>query len=130
MADVSVMADNARLSDGHARLGVGAGDHAAIIWPLLCGMAKAKYYLMTADFIDGPTAERIGLVTFCTPQEEVLPKALDIAKRLAGGAQRPHQTLQLVVFGQSDHQLRTPLDHRAEIEGRTGIPAENVAVSA
>ena len=54
LADVSIMAESARLSDGHARLGVAAGDHAALLWPLLCGMAKAKYYLMTADFVDGP----------------------------------------------------------------------------
>ena len=53
MADVSIIAENARFTDGHTRLGVVAGDHAAILWPLLCGMAKAKYYLLTADFIDG-----------------------------------------------------------------------------
>ena len=53
MADISIIAETARFTDGHLRLGVGAGDHAAIIWPLLCGMAKAKYYLMTAEFIDG-----------------------------------------------------------------------------
>ena len=41
------------------KLGVAAGDHAVILWPLLCGMAKAKYYLMTADFLDGKEAARI-----------------------------------------------------------------------
>ncbi len=86
LADVSIMARSARLSDGHARLGVAAGDHAAILWPLLCGMAKAKYYLMTADFIDGPEAERIGLVTKCLPDEEVVDEALAIAERLAAGS--------------------------------------------
>jgi enoyl-CoA hydratase len=60
MADISIISETARLTDGHVRLGVGAGDHAMIIWPLLCGMAKAKYYLLTADFIDGKEAERIG----------------------------------------------------------------------
>ena len=87
MADVSVMAEDAKLTDGHARLGVSAGDHAAIIWPLLCGMAKAKYYLMTADFLDGKEAERIGLVTFCAPRTEVLPRSLAIAAKLASGSQ-------------------------------------------
>jgi enoyl-CoA hydratase len=87
LADVSVMAEDARLTDGHTRLGVSAGDHAAIIWPLLCGMAKAKYYLMTADFVDGKEAERIGLVTFCAPRAEVLQKALAIAANLARGSQ-------------------------------------------
>jgi enoyl-CoA hydratase len=86
LADVSVIAESARLSDGHARLGVAAGDHAAIIWPLLCGMAKAKYYLMTADFVTGPEAERIGLVTRCVPDEDVVPEALAIAERLAQGS--------------------------------------------
>jgi enoyl-CoA hydratase len=87
LADVSVMNETARLTDGHARLGVAAGDHAAIVWPLLCGMAKAKYYLMTADFIDGREAERLGLVTFAVPKDEVLGRALAIAKQLAAGSQ-------------------------------------------
>src|SRR5205814_4270485 len=59
LADISIIAEDARLTDGHVRLGVAAGDHACIIWPLLCGMAKAKYYLLTCDFIDGREAERI-----------------------------------------------------------------------
>jgi len=87
LADVSIMSETARITDGHVRLGVAAGDHAAIVWPLLCGVAKAKYYLMTAEFIDGKEAERIGLVTFCTPQAEVLPKALAVAANLACGSQ-------------------------------------------
>jgi enoyl-CoA hydratase len=87
LADVSIISETARFTDGHTRLGVVAGDHAAIVWPLLCGMAKAKYYLLTADFIDGREAERIGLVTMCLPPDQVLPKALDVADRLARGSQ-------------------------------------------
>jgi len=86
LADVSVMGESARLSDGHVRLGVAAGDHAALLWPLLCGMAKAKYYLMTAEFVSGPEAERIGLVTRCVADDGVLPEALAIAERLAAGS--------------------------------------------
>ena len=87
MADISIIAEDAKLTDGHLRLGVGAGDHAAIIWPLLCGMAKAKYYLLTAEFIDGKEAERIGLVSRCVPREEVLDTALEVADRLGRGSQ-------------------------------------------
>ena len=87
LADISVMAETARITDGHVRLGVAAGDHAAIVWPLLCGMAKAKYYLMTAEFIDGKEAERLGLVTFSVAQDQVLDKAMAIATKLAGGSQ-------------------------------------------
>jgi enoyl-CoA hydratase len=86
LADVSVVGESARISDGHARLGVAAGDHAALLWPLLCGMAKAKYYLLTADFVTGQEAERIGLVTRCVPDDQVLTEALAIATRLAAGS--------------------------------------------
>ncbi len=87
LADISVIAAEARLTDGHLRLGVVAGDHAAIIWPLLCSIAKAKYYLLTADFIDGAEAERIGLVSRCVPRTELLDTALGLAHRLATGPQ-------------------------------------------
>jgi enoyl-CoA hydratase len=86
LADVSIVGTSARLSDGHARLGVAAGDHAALLWPLLCGMAKAKYYLMTGEFVDGPEAERIGLVTRCVPDGEVLDEAMAVARQLAAGS--------------------------------------------
>jgi len=88
MADISIIAEEARFTDGHLRLGVAAGDHAAIIWPLLCGLARAKYYLLTSEFISGPEAERIGLVSRCVPAEELMPTALDVATRLASGPQQ------------------------------------------
>ncbi len=87
LADISIAAENARITDGHIRLGVAAGDHAAIIWPLLCGMAKAKYYLLTCDFLDGKEAERIGLVSLAVPAEELMPKAMEVAEKLASGPQ-------------------------------------------
>ena len=87
LADISIMAEDGRLTDGHTRLGVAAGDHSAVIWPLLCGMAKAKYYLLTCDFIDGREAERIGLVSKAVPRAEVLSTAMAIAHRLADGPQ-------------------------------------------
>jgi enoyl-CoA hydratase len=87
LADVSIAATDARIMDGHTRLGVAAGDHAAIVWPLLCGMAKAKYYLLTCDPVSGTEAERIGLVSLCVPPEELHDKARAVAARLASGSQ-------------------------------------------
>ena len=87
LADISICADEARLGDGHVKLGAAAGDHAAIIWPLLCGMAKARYYLLTGEMVGGTEAERIGLVSKVLPKAEVLPEALRIAQTLAAGSQ-------------------------------------------
>ena len=87
LADVSIATQDCRIVDGHTRLGVAAGDHAAIIWPLLCGMAKAKYYLMTCDQLLGAEAERIGLISMAVEDAALDDKAVAVATRLAEGAQ-------------------------------------------
>ncbi len=87
LADVSVAGRTAKVIDGHTRLGVAAGDHAAICWPLLCGMAKAKYLLLTCDPLSGEEAERIGLVSLCVDDDQVQDRALEVAEQLAAGSQ-------------------------------------------
>lgn len=88
LADISVVGRTTRIIDGHTRLGVAAGDHAAICWPMLCGMAKAKYYLLTCRDLSGEEAERIGLVSLCVDDDRVLDEALAVAGELARGAQQ------------------------------------------
>jgi enoyl-CoA hydratase len=87
LADISVAGRTAKIIDGHTKLGVAAGDHAAICWPLLVGMAKAKYYLLTCETLSGEEAERIGLVSTCVDDDDVLPTATRLAENLALGAQ-------------------------------------------
>jgi enoyl-CoA hydratase len=87
LADISIASEKAVLIDGHTKLGVVAGDHAALIWPLLCGLAKAKYYLLLCEKITGKEAAEMGMVSRCVPHEELMPTALDIADRLAKGSQ-------------------------------------------
>jgi enoyl-CoA hydratase len=86
LADVSIAADDAKILDGHTRLGVAAGDHAVIIWPLLCGLAKARYHLLTNKSLSGAEAERIGLVAVAVPDAEVLARAFEVARALAAGS--------------------------------------------
>ena len=88
LADIAIAAEDAKIGDGHVKLGVAAGDHAAIIWPLLAGMAKARYYLLTGEMITGAEAERIGMVAKALPREQVLDEALRIAEALATGSQQ------------------------------------------
>jgi enoyl-CoA hydratase/carnithine racemase len=87
LADISICAEDALLGDGHVKLGVAAGDHAALIWPFLAGMAKARYYLLTGEMLSGAEAERIGMVSKALPRDKVLEEALRIAETLATGSQ-------------------------------------------
>jgi len=87
LADISIASKTARIIDGHTRLGVAAGDHAAIVWPLLCGMAKAKYYLLLCEEMSGEEAERIGLISLCVEEAQLVDKAREVARRLLHGSQ-------------------------------------------
>jgi enoyl-CoA hydratase len=86
LADVPIAARSARILDGHVKLGVAAGDHAALLWPILVGMAKAKYHLLLNEPLTGEEAERIGLVAMVVDDEELHATALDVAGRLAAGS--------------------------------------------
>jgi len=87
LADISIATPDATIVDGHTRLGVAAGDHAVIVWPLLCGLAKAKYHLLLCEPLTGAEAERIGLVSLCVPEDELEDRALAIARRLTESSQ-------------------------------------------
>lgn len=87
-ADISIIAEDARITDAHVNIGVTSGDHAVMLWPLYCGLPKSKLYLLTADLLDGREAERIGLVSLCRPVDQVLSTALEYGDRIAQKPQR------------------------------------------
>ncbi len=86
VSDITVAGRSAKIIDGHTRLGVAAGDGSAIIWPLLCGMAKAKYYLLLCETVTGEDAEKMGLISVCADDDKVVEKAMEICRKLAKGA--------------------------------------------
>ncbi len=89
LADISVAGRGAKILDGHTRLGVAAGDHSVIIWPLLCGLAKARYYLLTNEPLGGEEAERIGLVSLCVDDDTgARPRARHRGEACRGKRQR------------------------------------------
>jgi len=87
LADISIAAKSTVIFDGHVSMfGVAAGDHAVLCWPLLCGMAKTKYHLLTGEPLSGEEAASIGLITRCVEDDALLPTALDMAEKLAKSA--------------------------------------------
>jgi len=81
--DIIIMSEKARIADAHVKVGMVAGDGGCSIWPFIVGMHRAKEYLLSGDLIQAKEAERIGLVNYVLPAEDVLPKALSMAEKLA-----------------------------------------------
>ena len=115
LADVSIATKDCRIIDGHTRLGVAAGDHAAIIWPLLCGLAKAKYYLLLCEQVLGEEAERIGLVNRVVPKEALMAETISLLKTMLANAPLSLQyTIEAVNAG-LDMSLEDAQDHEAAL---------------
>jgi enoyl-CoA hydratase len=130
MADITVAARGAKLIDGHTRIGVAAGDHAALVWPLLCGMAKAKYYVMLCEPIVAEEAERIGLVSLCVEPAEVQARAAAIAERLAKGSPTAIQWTKRSLnhwfrlgWPAFEHSVAAELNGFANADAREGLAA-------
>lgn len=87
LSDVVVVSPGSVIADTHVKMGIGAGDGGQLIWPYLIGVNRAKYYLMTGDRIKGKEALDMGLASFYVDEDkQLLPKALEIAEKLAAGA--------------------------------------------
>jgi len=114
--DIIIASEKARFGDPHVRVGLVAGDGGAVIWPLLCGVAKAKEYLMTGDLISAAEAERIGLINHAVPPGEVVPKAMELAHRLANGPTRAIRWTKLACNKRLRDEVNLVLDASLAVE--------------
>lgn len=81
MADLVVAADDTQLGHPGCR-GLGTS-RTGVIWPLVIGMRKAKELYYTGENITGAEAEKIGMVNYAWPKEELEDRTVAFADRLA-----------------------------------------------
>jgi enoyl-CoA hydratase len=115
VSDITVAGDNAKIIDPHTMIGLVAGDGAAIIWPLLCGMARTKLALMTGRRIKGKEAAEMGLVSLSVPDDEVVAKAFELARNIAAQPSAAIRWTKLALNGWL--RMATPIfDHSLALE--------------
>jgi enoyl-CoA hydratase len=83
MSDIVVIDEGAFLADPHVALGLVAGDGAALTWPLLTSLLKAKEHILLGDRVTADDAVRLGLANRIAPAGTALEVAVGIAERLA-----------------------------------------------
>jgi 2-(1,2-epoxy-1,2-dihydrophenyl)acetyl-CoA isomerase len=96
--DIRIASEQARFSAIFAKIGMSVLDGNAWLLTRAVGLSKALELLYTAEFIDGHEAKRIGLVSDVVPHEEVLPRTLEMAARIAANAPVALQLTKNVVY--------------------------------
>jgi enoyl-CoA hydratase/carnithine racemase len=84
LCDIVLATDTVQFQDSaHFNSEVVPGDGMHIVYPLLLGMNRGRYFLMTGQTLNAAEALRLGLVAEVLPADELLPRALDLARDLA-----------------------------------------------
>lgn len=82
LCDLAIASERAFLADPHLGVGLVPADGAALLWPMVMGLMRAKRYIFTGERISAQTALQLGLVSDVVPAEEVLPSAIALAHKL------------------------------------------------
>lgn len=130
LCDVIFASDRARIGDTHVRVGITAGDGGTVIWPLLCGVARAKEMLMTGDLIDADEAYRIGLVNHVVPHDELMEKAMAFAQRLANGPAYAIRSTKMSVNKAIKHATNLLLDASLAMEGHSFLTEDHAEATS
>jgi len=84
LADIVLASEDAAFQDSaHFPGGLVPGDGVHVVYPMLLGANRARYFLLTGQVIEAAEAHRLGLVGEVLPKEKVLPRAWELARELA-----------------------------------------------
>ncbi|MCD5404644.1 MAG: enoyl-CoA hydratase/isomerase family protein [SAR202 cluster bacterium] len=84
LCDIVLASDTAAFQDsGHFISGLVPGDGMHIVYPLLLGVNRGRYFLLTGQRIEAQEAQELGLVNEVMPQSELLPRAWELAEQMA-----------------------------------------------
>jgi len=84
MCDFIIAAENAKFGQPEINLGVMPGAGGTQRLTRFIGKSKAMDMVLTARMMDAAEAERSGLVSRVVPLAELVPNALETAKKIAG----------------------------------------------
>ena len=83
LCDVIIAADTTTFRDPHLAGGIVPGDGAHLVWPMLLGETRGRYFLLTNEEIDAANAGALGLVHEVVGADQVLTRAMTLAEEIA-----------------------------------------------
>ena len=123
--DMSIAADNARLLEAFARIGLIPDGGGGYTLPRLIGLGKALEMAMLADEVSGPEAERIGLVNKCVPLAEFDETIRAFAKRLAKGPTRAYGLIKELMYKSLDMDFQALLHLEGQLQDAAFATADH-----
>ena len=127
--DFRVAARRASLLMAFARVGLAADSGASVTLQRLAGTAKATELLMLAEPVDAERALAAGLFTTVVADDEVMPEATRLARRLADGPTAAYGGIKAQLLYSATHDLAESLDNEARVQAELGKTADHRAAT-
>ncbi len=117
--DIRIASDKAQFGFPFVRIGMHPGMGATYFLPRIVGVAKAYELLTTCEPIDAAEAQRIGLVSYTVPEEELLPFALRLAQKMASMPRQASQMVKESIYAHLDCDLKEAIVREAALQSIT-----------
>lgn len=114
--DIRIAADNVRISEAFARIGLIPDGGGAYYLQRLIGFGKALEMMMLAEEINGQEAERLGLVNKCVPLANFEAETRALAQRLAQGPTKAYGLIKELMYTSLNSDLQTSLKLEGELQ--------------
>lgn len=109
VSDIRIASGQARFSAIWVKRGLIADGGATLLLPLIVGLEKALELAFTGDILDAREAERIGLVSKVVPPEDLMPRAQELAQKIAANPPISVELVKRVMWEKVRNQLREAL---------------------
>jgi enoyl-CoA hydratase/carnithine racemase len=122
LCDITLAAEHAVFADApHAPNGLVPGDGVQIVWPLLLGFNRARYFMLTGQSLSAKEARELGVVNEVLPMADLLPRAWELARLLRGRPEVAMRFTRTTLVHQLKKLLHDNLGYGLALEGLAGI---------
>jgi enoyl-CoA hydratase/carnithine racemase len=117
LSDIVLAAEHAEFADmAHGPTGVVPGDGVQTVWPMLLGPNRGRYFLLTGQRLSAQEALRLGVIGEVLPAEALLPRARELAQRLAALPVRMLRHTRTVLVRDLRRRLRDEIELGLAVE--------------
>ena len=118
MCDIVLAAENASFQDSaHYAGGLVPGDGVHVVFPMIMGLNRGRYFLLTGQRIDAHKALEYGLVNEVLPATQLLPRAWELARQIMQQPEMNRRYTRLLLTEQLRRQLQELLPYGLALEG-------------